>query len=84
MDSVLWYEPAADGGRLLLRSDAVLAAARYLGGGWRLAAALGGLCPRGLRDRIYDAVARRRRVLPGGSVACELPTPEESVRFLDR
>src|SRR5687768_710120 len=48
IDSVLWVEPAADGGigRVRVRSDAALRTLAYLGGGWRVLAALGRLAPR--------------------------------------
>lgn len=57
-DSLLVLTP---GDELLMRSQAVRYLARRAGGVWRLAAALSGLLPRGLRDLLYDAVARRRR-----------------------
>jgi predicted DCC family thiol-disulfide oxidoreductase YuxK len=97
VDSLVWIDPdegpgeasappgdgPAPSGRALARSDAVLAAARYLGGGWALLAAAGALVPRGIRDALYDLVARNRhRVLPRND-RCLLPTPEERARFLD-
>jgi predicted DCC family thiol-disulfide oxidoreductase YuxK len=56
-------------GRLLARSAAILAALREVGGPWPALAGIAGLVPRALADRIYDAVARRRR----GALACPLP-----------
>ncbi|HEX4632313.1 MAG TPA: DCC1-like thiol-disulfide oxidoreductase family protein [Gemmatimonadales bacterium] len=76
-DSVVWRE----GGRDLVRSDAVMAAARYLGGGWRALGTAATLVPRPLRDGLYRLVARHRHRL-GGSV-CVIPTPEQRSRFLD-
>jgi len=67
----------------LVRSDAVIAVAAYLGGVWRGLAALGSLVPRSLRDWTYDAVARNRHRVPGRSGSCLLPTPTERARFLD-
>lgn len=49
-----------DGSRRLVRSAAVLALLRTLGGGWRLLAWLACLCPGTLRDFLYDQVASRR------------------------
>lgn len=51
---------AAEGGGLLVRSDAVLGALSLVGGGWGALARLGRLVPRPLRDGLYDAVARGR------------------------
>ena len=47
-------------GRTLVRSEAVLDALAGIGGAWRFAALAGRLVPGGLRDRIYDWVARNR------------------------
>jgi predicted DCC family thiol-disulfide oxidoreductase YuxK len=85
VDSVFWVEPAPDGAvrRVLVRSDAALRAMAYLGGGWRLLAALGRAVPRVVRDGVYDLVARNRLRLAGGADACLLPSPEQRARFLD-
>ncbi len=86
IDSVLWIEPGADGGiaRVLVRSDAALRTLAYLGGGWRVLAALGRLAPRGLRDAVYDLIARHRLRLAGrADPSCLLPTPEQRARFVD-
>jgi predicted DCC family thiol-disulfide oxidoreductase YuxK len=69
--------------RVLVRSDAALAAAIYLGGGWRWVGRVGRLVPRGLRDAVYDLVARNRHRMSDRSKRCLLPTPEERLRFLD-
>lgn len=76
-DSMVWR----DGGRTLFRSDAVIAAARYLGGGWALLGAAGVLLPRLFRDGLYRLVARHRHRL-GGAI-CLVPTAEQRARFLD-
>ena len=86
IDSVLWVEPDARGGiaRVLVRSDAALRTLTYLGGGWRLLAALGRLVPRRLRDGVYDLIARHRLRLAGGAdAACLVPTAEQRRRFVD-
>lgn len=86
IDSVLWVEPDDRGGiaRVLVRSDAALRTLTYLGGGWRVLAALGRLAPRGLRDAVYDLVARHRLRLAGrADPSCLLPTPEQRARFVD-
>jgi predicted DCC family thiol-disulfide oxidoreductase YuxK len=83
VDSLIWYVPAAAGRaeRILIRSDAVLTTASYLGGVWRVLGGLGRLVPRFLRDAAYDWVARRRYRLAPRS--CPVPTPEERRRFVD-
>lgn len=82
-DSVVWYEPAGPGRgeRVLVRSDAMLAAAAYLGGGWRVLGTLGRAVPSALRDAAYRLVARHRHRL--GGAACVIPGPDERARFLD-
>lgn len=69
------------GDLLLLRSDAVIAAARYLGGAWAALGAGLALMPRPVRDGLYRLVASHRHRL--GGPACVIPTPEQRVRFLD-
>jgi hypothetical protein len=91
VDSLVWVEP--DGPlepgaplpslQVRVRSSAVLAAGRYLGGGWAVLAALGGVVPRVVRDALYDRFARNRHRISARSEACLLPTPEERARFLD-
>jgi len=78
VDSVVWYDPSIPSVRV--RSAAALAAVAHLGGIWAVAAALGRLVPRPLRDAVYDLIARRRFEI--AAPACLLPTPEERSRFL--
>jgi predicted DCC family thiol-disulfide oxidoreductase YuxK len=78
VDSVVWFDP--HGPSVRVRSAAALAAAAHLGGMWTIVALLGRLVPRGLRDAIYDLIARRRFEI--AAPACLLPTPEERARFL--
>jgi predicted DCC family thiol-disulfide oxidoreductase YuxK len=61
-----------DGSRRLVRSAAVLALLRSLGGGWRRLAWLAWFCPPRLRDFIYDQVARRRHHFTGPVVCTRL------------
>jgi predicted DCC family thiol-disulfide oxidoreductase YuxK len=78
VDSVVWVE----GGRVLVRSDAALRVARYLGGWWTLALVARAL-PRRLRNAGYDLVARHRHRLLGDAPHCLIPAPEVRSRFLD-
>jgi len=66
----------------LLRSDAILSIADYLGWPWRAAVALR-LVPRFLRDGAYNVLARQRTRLFGRYGACPIPDPAVRARFLD-
>jgi predicted DCC family thiol-disulfide oxidoreductase YuxK len=83
-DTVVWVEPASAGRdeRVLLRSDAALKVAGYLGGRFHLARAAA-LLPRPIRDAAYNLVARHRHQLSGGGPSCLVPGPEVRARFLD-
>jgi predicted DCC family thiol-disulfide oxidoreductase YuxK len=82
VDSLILVEPSADGmERVRVRSDAVLALARYLGGAWR-ALTIFRLVPRPLRDLAYDVFARHRYRVFGRYSACPIPPPEVRARFL--
>jgi predicted DCC family thiol-disulfide oxidoreductase YuxK len=71
-----------DGAQLLEKSTAALFVLQHLGGPWRWARFLRNL-PFGLRDWVYDRVARNRYRLFGRQETCPLPTPEVRSRFLD-
>ena len=83
VDSLILVEPSVDGGpaRVHVRSEAVLALGRYLGGPWRALAVLR-LVPRPLRDWAYDLFARHRYRVFGHYSACPIPPPETRARFL--
>lgn len=72
-----------DGLRAYVRSDAVLEAARRLGGPWALAYILK-LLPRSWRDAAYDWIAQRRYRWFGRRDTCRLMTPELKARFLSK
>ncbi len=83
IDSLVWVEAAGTPAELvLIRSQAVLRAAAYLGGGWN-AAQIGRLLPGTWRDAAYDFVARHRHEIIGGADACYLPPPDVRGRFLE-
>jgi predicted DCC family thiol-disulfide oxidoreductase YuxK len=64
------------------KSDAALMVMRHLRGmRWTQALTL---VPRGLRNRLYDAIARNRYAWFGRDEACLMPTPELAARLLDR
>ena len=80
---VVQVTPAENALHLLVRSDAVIAIGQYLGGPWRAAAALLRLIPRPVRDRGYDAIAKRRFRIFGRLDACRIPSAQERARFRD-
>ena len=86
VDSVVWLDsPDATNTELVLvRSAAVLRVLNYLGGAWRMVAALAAVVPRSVADAAYDFIARHRHKLTRGNPACLLPTPEQRSRFIDR
>ena len=71
-----------DEGGVFRKSEAVRRVLSRLGGVWRVAAVMIGLVPRGLRDAVYDVVARDRMRWFGRRAACRMPTPAERDRFL--
>ena len=84
VDSLVFVEPLDVGHpeRVLVRSDAALRVAGYLGGIWKLALAAY-LIPRPVRDFLYDEFAKRRYRWFGKYDTCLLPPQEVRERFLD-
>ena len=84
VDSLILVRSSADNPTrlLLVRSDAVIAIAEYLGGPWRAVGWLLRVIPRRVRDWGYDAFAKRRFRLFGRRESCRLPSAEERARFL--
>jgi len=74
---VVWYR-----GKVLLRSDAILACLIQLGGLWRLLGIFK-IIPAFIRDAIYDLIARNRYRWFGQRLTCRMPLPGERLRFLD-
>jgi predicted DCC family thiol-disulfide oxidoreductase YuxK len=68
-------------GIAFFKSDAALAVASHLHG-MRWTRVLR-IIPRGLRNRIYDFIARNRYAWFGRDEACLRPTPELMARLLD-
>lgn len=68
--------------RLYSKSDAILHLLSEIGGGWRLAALLG-ILPKELRDRVYDAFVKNRYRWFGKYESCRIPTAEERAKFVD-
>jgi predicted DCC family thiol-disulfide oxidoreductase YuxK len=68
--------------RYFLKSDAALFVAGELAWPWK-AMRLVHLVPKGIRDRVYDLVARNRYRVFGRYEQCLLPRPEFRSRFVD-
>jgi predicted DCC family thiol-disulfide oxidoreductase YuxK len=67
---------------LLLRSDASLYVLRRLGGIWKILAKILSAFPRGLRDFVYDFVARTRyRLFGQRDNLCPVVPPNLRARF---
>lgn len=69
------------GDQVLLKSDAALEIARHLTGPWRYLYPLRRL-PRGVRNGVYDFIARNRYRWFGQKDECMIPTPALRARFL--
>jgi predicted DCC family thiol-disulfide oxidoreductase YuxK len=82
VDSMIWVEGSESAERALVRSDAALRIAEYMGGAWPLGV-IGYLLPRFLRDAAYDLIARNRRSLARQPEHCLIPPPAVRMRFLD-
>ena len=67
---------------IALRSDAILDCLSVLGGGWGVLASVVRVVPRGLRDAVYQWIARNRIRFFGAAELCALPAPAERARFL--
>jgi predicted DCC family thiol-disulfide oxidoreductase YuxK len=69
-------------GALLMRSNASLYVLERLGGGWRILANILRVIPRGLRDLMYDFVARiRYRLFGMRDDLCPVVPPDLRARF---
>jgi len=66
---------------LLCKSDATIFVLRQLNWPWK-AAVLLKIVPRGLRDRAYDWIARRRYRIFGKLEQCRVPSEAERARFI--
>jgi predicted DCC family thiol-disulfide oxidoreductase YuxK len=85
IDSLIWFAPAParEDAIVRIRSAAVIAAARYLGGIWTALGLVFSLVPPTLRDLGYDLFARHRHRLSRSRPVCLLPAPDDRWRFLD-
>ena len=83
VDSVVYVEnPDGPDERVLVRSEAALGVARYLGGPWRALGAVASVVPTPALDWLYDRFAAIRYRVFGRVDSCALPAPEVRARFL--
>ncbi len=68
-------------GEIYTHSDVPLEVAKLLGGGWQLFYIFR-IIPKGIRNAIYDWVARNRYRWFGRKESCMIPTPDLKSRFL--
>ncbi|MEZ0391940.1 MAG: thiol-disulfide oxidoreductase DCC family protein [Pseudobdellovibrionaceae bacterium] len=68
-------------GKILTKSDAVLAVCAMLGVPWKFVIWLQ-VFPKPFRDLCYDFIAQTRYQIFGKRETCRLPTAEEKSRFL--
>ncbi|TXI69583.1 MAG: thiol-disulfide oxidoreductase DCC family protein [Flavobacterium sp.] len=78
-DSIVLYEPGIS---YFYKSTAALEIAKGLSGIFTLASIFT-LLPSGIRDFIYDYVARNRYKWYGKKKICMIPTPELKAKFLE-
>jgi predicted DCC family thiol-disulfide oxidoreductase YuxK len=68
-------------GRVWLKSEGSIRIFAELGFPWSMAI-VGRILPRGVRDRLYDVIARNRLRWFGRRATCFLPDPRHADRFL--
>lgn len=78
-DSIVLYEPGIS---YFYKSTAALEIAKGLSGIFTLAAVFK-ILPTGIRDAVYDYVAKNRYNWYGKKEACMIPTPELKAKFLE-
>lgn len=79
LDSVILIDP---GVAYFVKSDAALQIGHHLKG-YRTISKILNLIPNGLRNIVYDIIARYRYAWFGKKDACMIPTPELKAKFLD-
>jgi predicted DCC family thiol-disulfide oxidoreductase YuxK len=82
LDTIVYLDNSSGDARFALRSRAIFAILRELGGPTRHWALLGVL-PAFVTDLGYRALAASRYRIFGTLDACRIPTPDERARFLD-
>ena len=78
IDSIVLYEP---GVAYYFKSDAVLQIAKSLNGIYSLVVVFK-IIPIGIRNELYDYIAKNRYKWYGKKESCMMPTPELEIKFL--
>ena len=78
IDSIILYEPSV---AYYIKSTAALKIMNDFGGIWKLTQAFG-ILPEGLRNVVYDYIAKNRYKWFGKKEACMLPSKEIQEKFL--
>lgn len=79
IDSIVLYEP---GVAYYYKSAAAIEIARDLGGFWHLGTVFR-IIPTGIRNLLYDYIAKNRYKWYGKKESCMIPTPELKIKFLE-
>ncbi|WP_291871177.1 thiol-disulfide oxidoreductase DCC family protein [Maribacter sp.] len=79
IDSIILIEPNVV---YFVKSDAALEIAKNLNSPWKIIHLLK-VFPKGLRDFVYDFIAKNRYRWYGKKEQCMVPTPELRAKFLD-
>jgi predicted DCC family thiol-disulfide oxidoreductase YuxK len=79
IDSIVLYEP---GIAYYYKSDAALQIAKRLNGLFSLGIIFK-IIPTGIRNRLYDYIAKNRYKWYGKKESCMIPTPELKIKFLE-
>lgn len=78
IDSIILYDPKVS---YDIKSTAALKIMKAFGGVWILTQ-LFWIFPRGVRDKVYDVIAKNRYKWFGKTSHCMIPTPELKSKFL--
>jgi predicted DCC family thiol-disulfide oxidoreductase YuxK len=79
IDSIVLYEP---GVAYYCKSSAAIQIARNLGGFWHFGTIFR-IIPTGIRNQLYDYIAKNRYKWYGKKESCMIPTPELKIKFLE-
>nr|WP_315154348.1 thiol-disulfide oxidoreductase DCC family protein [uncultured Flavobacterium sp.] len=79
IDSIVLYEP---GVAYYYKSSAAIEIARNLGGFWHFGTVFR-IIPSGIRNLLYDYIAKNRYKWYGKKESCMIPTPELKLKFIE-
>jgi len=79
IDSIVLYEP---GVAYYYKSSAAIKIAGNLGGFWHFGTVFR-IIPTGIRNQLYDYIAKNRYKWYGKKESCMIPTPELRIKFLE-